>query len=120
MTQPETVEIDADAIAQFVTFLAPEYDAVRTYIPDGVKERDVWDGLNHKNVDDVDSYGDGVAVEGSFTVREAVDHIPASGGGKLEPPTNPPETIYEDREVYFYIRFTFEDEGYASGGIEVC
>jgi hypothetical protein len=120
MSENKTVEVDQEAIAQFVTFLAPEYDDVETYAPEGIGYDDLWDGVTPRNVDRVESFGNGVHVEGSFTVRQAVDYIAASGGARGEPPINPPETIWEDREAGFYLRFTFEDEGYMEGEIEVA
>lgn len=115
----ETVEINEKELAQFVLTLAREFDEWELHIPDGVDDDEVWDGINPRNVDYVDSYGDEVEVGGSFTVREAVGRIPASGGGRLEPPTNPPEVITEEREAHFLVRFTFEDLGYATGSVEV-
>lgn len=115
----ETVEIDQRAVAQYVLFAAMEQEDIETYIPEGVRDDDVWDGLTANNVEHVDGDGNSVFIEGRFKVREVVDRIPASGGGRLEPPTNPPEVITEDREAHFLIRFDFEDEGYATGEVEV-
>jgi hypothetical protein len=78
----------------------------------------MWDGIHTSNVDYVDSYGDEVEVGGSFTVPEIVGRIPA-GPNRGYGPINPPEVITEDREAHFVIRFKFEDEGYATGTIEV-
>lgn len=115
----KTVGIYQEALAQFVVYSAQEFDNWELNIPEGVSDDDVWDGITAKNVTEVDSYGDEVEVVGKFQVREAVDRIPASGGGRLEPPTNPPEVITKERDVYFLIRFTFEDLGYATGTVEV-
>lgn len=72
---------------------------------------DLFDRVNVGNVEEVDSTGDGVEVQGRFHVQEPVDYIPASGGGKLEPPINPPEVVTEEREAFFLVRFVFEDFG---------
>jgi hypothetical protein len=96
-----------------------EIGDIDALIPEGVEDDDVWDEITARNVDTVDSYGDRVEIQGEFTVREAVGRLPASGGGRLEPPTNPPETIYEKRQAYFLLVFEFEDLGYASGSVEV-
>jgi hypothetical protein len=120
-TQPEpaTVRVNENELAQFVVTNALESGQIDALIPRMVNDDEVWDGVLTRNVDHVDSYGDRVEVQGEFTVREAVGRIPASGGGRLEPPTNPPETIYEDRKAHFSLVFEFEDLGHAYGSIEV-
>lgn len=115
----ETVSIDREALAQFVVFSSREFDNWDVYIPEGISDDDVWDGIAARNVTEVDGIDDGVEVHGEFTVPEVVDRIPAGGGARGEPPINPPEVVTEPREVWFRIEFTFEDLGYAEGSIEV-
>ena len=118
-TQPETTKINEYSIADFVVTMAKEDDGLEMNIPREVESDDVWDGLTGRNVDRVDSFGNGVEVEGSYTVREVTGRIPASGGGRFDPPTNPPETLYTEREASFVFQFTFEDIGTVTGSVEV-
>lgn len=115
----ETTEINDSALAQFVLFSAKEIADWELNVPGSIETDEIWDGVVAKNVDHVDSLGDGVEVGGSFEVREVVGRIPASGGGRFDPPTNPPEVITESRKVYFTVRFTFEDLGMADATVEV-
>jgi hypothetical protein len=119
-TQPETVEINKRELQQFILTISRESNDWEVYVPEHVEEDDVWDGVSTRNVDYVKSEGGIVEVGGSFIVKEVVDYIKASGGGRFEPPTNPPEVVTEDREAHFVIRFTFEDLGFSEGLVEVA
>lgn len=118
MSESDTVEVNEDSMINYVLTMAREFDTVDWYVPDGMWDQ-VYDGLTSSNVDRIDSVGDGVEVNGSFHAKEQVGRRPASGGGKLEPPTNPPEAILEDREVDFVFRYYFEDLGQCDGRVEV-
>jgi hypothetical protein len=120
LSDDETIEIDAKPLAQFILWGANEYGDWKSHFPEGIDPDDVWREITARNVTDVDYEGDGVvAVEGKSLVHQVVDYIPASGGGRFEPPINPPEYVTEEREVWFSIRYTFEDEGFATGEVEI-
>lgn len=116
-TQPATVSIDQKELAEFVIFNAFEADAVDVHVPEGVERSDVVEGVNRRNVRKVTASGRHVEVTGDFTVRRHVRTIPASGGGKLEPPTNPPEAVFEEQEMFFSIHYYLEDFGSADGRV---
>lgn len=118
MTQ-DTVEIDTRTIAEFVIFNAIEADEIDVWVPDGVESADVYEGVTARNVDKVTASDEAIEVSGSFTVRRHVRTIPASGGGKLEPPTNPPEAVFEDEEMFFAIHYYLEEFGHAEGRVDV-
>jgi len=111
---PETVEIESEALAQFVVFMGREIAEWDALIPDDVASEDyVWDEVHASNVTEVEGLGDGsVAVRGKFTVPIVVDYIRGTWH-------HPPETKTERHDAMFEIVFWFEDEGYAEGYIEV-
>ena len=120
MSDDETVPVDRDALAEFVLFEALEADAIDVYVPEGVERAQVYEGVSAENVDDVTASGTHIEVEGSFTVRRHVRTIPASGGSSTEPPTNPPEVVFEDQEMFFVIHYYLEDHGHAEGVVDVA
>jgi len=116
--EDEWVGVGKKALTQFVLTMAFEGD-IETPSFDTVDTDEILDGLSAKNVEHVEGYSEFVEVGGTFTVHEAVGRIPASGGGKFDPPTNPPETITEKQEVGFTTRFFFEDMGHAETVMEI-
>ena len=117
-TDTPTVEVGQNAVAQFVIMHTFESGNIEMQVPEGVERDDVVNAISTSNVERVDGGEDYVDVEGEFVVRRHVRTIPASGGGKLEPPTNPPEAVYEDQRMGFAFRFKFEDLGIVEGRVE--
>lgn len=113
----DTVPVNEETLAEFVIFNAFETDAIEVYVPEGVEGDDVYDGVNPRNVGEVTASDRHIEVTGDFTVRRHVRTIPASGGGKLEPPTNPPEAVFEECEMFFSIHYYLEDFGHAEGRV---
>jgi hypothetical protein len=113
-----TTEIDSEPLAQFAIFMAKEIGDIEFFTPEQIDEDAVWEGISVDNAEFVESHGDDVVVHGSFTAPERVGRIPA-GPNRGYGPINPPEVITEDVSLIFTIQFEFEDEGYASGTVEV-
>lgn len=118
MPIPDTVEVEGESLAQFIITSGKEA-GVEAYIPEGVSEDEVMREISISNVENIHVDDNAVEVRGEFEVREVADRIPAGGGGKLEPPINPPEVVTRPVKGYFTARFEFEDLGYAELAIEI-
>ena len=112
------VEIPVKPIAQHAITLAYEMDEVDEMIDSNLNDAmdDVTIADMIRGLDGAYWEGDSLWVEGTFTVREVVGTLPASGGGRFEPPTNPPEAITEERKLGYTVRWWPEDLGRA----EMC
>lgn len=118
----ETVEIETEILKQMAWELLHEMDEshFNIFYPDvdGYPE-------DHFNVNELKGHEDSVEVVdqevrfyGSKTVRLPVGRRPASGGGKFEPPTNPPEVITEEFEAMFTLVLHFDGLGSADIDVE--
>ncbi|UBF22663.1 hypothetical protein HRTV-25_gp82 [Halorubrum tailed virus 25] len=110
-----TSEIEDEVLAEYIINQAHLIGDWETFFPEAdLADPDgVYDAVRVGNVDFLDYYGEGVfELEGSFKTSVITEHIRGSFH-------HPPEVRTRKAKGKFHIRFEMEDEGYASGGIEV-
>lgn len=118
----EETSLPSKQLAQYVIdcFMEHNYNEVEEYIYSDIDDHDIYAGIDISNVVDVSYYpmDNVVSVSGHFPTKVRVGTLPASGGGRLEPPTNPPEPILEDREIQFDLHLDLDACGIINGVIE--
>ena len=109
------IELPAKQVVEHAIFLAYETDEVEEEIDSNLSDEmdDVSVSDMVRGLDRAEWEGDSAWFEGTFTVQEVVGRLPASGGSRFEPPTNPPEVITEDRKLGYTVRWWPEDLGRA-------
>jgi len=61
---------------------------------------------------------DSMSIRGTVIVREVVDYYPASGP-RGQPPINPPEYVYEERELMYDIYYYMDGLGHCETRVEM-
>lgn len=111
----ETVDgMGREALVQFVLFNVAEYGEVDHYLPNSAEVDNPRTLFRKRDVDSIEWLNDGttVSVRGKTTVKQVVDRIPATRW-------QPSEVKRRDLDVFFDAEFTFEDEGFGEGRVEV-
>jgi len=110
----DTIEIETDALAEYILFQVGEAGEWDTIFPENLaREDDVFDRITVGNVDSMDNRGDGVIeLRGSFKTAVITDRIKATWH-------HPAEIATRKTDGEFFIRYTFEDEGFIDASVEV-
>lgn len=107
----KTLEVPFEAFCYMAHELAMETDEHHLHIPKDVVE-EFYDKIGPHAIERTEILDDEtIILHGEVTVSEVVDYIPASGGGKLEPPTNPPEYVTEELDILYSLEFYMDGLG---------
>ena len=113
------IEVPREALIKFAHNLALESYDHQVSMPDGISTDSFFDSFenapNHTDSIEVEILDDEtILISGTLYVVKVVDYLPASGGGRGEPPINPPEYVMEDVEIEYEILLSFDGLGHAS------